>query len=128
MEYLIEDYFSFKGRLRRKDYALRSLFFIIPILIIQSIMRHSENVVVLLILFILIIPISASGLSLTVRRLHDFDMNGWLSLLGLIPYLNIIYWLFLIFKDGTIGFNKYGEDPKGRVQEMPSLQKTAPNT
>lgn len=128
MEYLVEDYFSFRGRLRRKDYAIKSLFLVIPIIILETIVSHSENVIVLLVLLIILIVLSVSALSLTVRRLHDFEMNGWLCLIGFIPYLNIVYWLFLVFKDGTIDSNKYGDDPKGRVRGMLNIQKTAPNT
>ena len=119
MEFFIEDYFSFKGRLRRKDYAIKSLILIIPIMIIQTIMRHSDNTIVLLVFLILLTALLVSAMSLTVRRLHDFNMSGWLCLVGLIPYLNIVYWLFLVFKDGTIGSNQYGDDPKGRVADTP---------
>ena len=57
-----------------------------------------------------------------VKRLHDMDKSGWLALLfllGWIPYIglvfNLIFFLFLIAVDGTIGENYYGEDPKQRI-------------
>ena len=31
--------------------------------------------------------------------------------MGLIPYINVAWGLYLIFKRGTIGQNKYGDDP-----------------
>lgn len=60
------------------------------------------------------------NIALNVRRLHDRDMSGW-WLLGLfigmvIPLLNIvaaIAYLVLMFLPGTVGPNRFGEDPKG---------------
>lgn len=44
---------------------------------------------------------------LTVRRCHDFNTSGWLSLLLLLPLVPIIFW----FIPGTDGPNKYGAKP-----------------
>lgn len=41
---------------------------------------------------------------LTIQRCHDFDTSGWLSLLGLVPLVNLIFW----FIPGTAGPNRYG--------------------
>src|SRR5262245_9838734 len=41
---------------------------------------------------------------LTIQRCHDFDMSGWLSLLVLIPFVNLIFW----FIPGTKGVNRWG--------------------
>src|SRR5690348_2945671 len=46
-----------------------------------------------------------------VRRLHDMDKSGWWSLLILVPLVNLIFWLFLIFAPGTIGENRFGAPP-----------------
>ena len=59
------------------------------------------------------------GLSVTVRRLHDREMSGWILLafiVGLIiPIINIavlIGYIYLMATPGTTGPNKYGPDPK----------------
>ena len=44
---------------------------------------------------------------LTVRRCHDFNTSGWLSLLLLLPLVPIIFW----FIPGTDGPNKFGAKP-----------------
>jgi uncharacterized membrane protein YhaH (DUF805 family) len=41
---------------------------------------------------------------LTIQRCHDFDMSGWLSLLVLVPLLNLMFLLV----PGTDGANRYG--------------------
>lgn len=48
---------------------------------------------------------------LAVRRLNDMDASGWLSLLLIVPFVNFIMALVLIFAPGTKGPNKYGAAP-----------------
>lgn len=47
-----------------------------------------------------------------IRRLHDLDRTGWFSLAFIIPILNIIIALMLLFAPGTKGPNKYGPPPR----------------
>ena len=47
-----------------------------------------------------------------VKRLHDLDLSGWYYWLGLIPLVNLIFGLYVMFGRGTIGPNKYGPDPR----------------
>ena len=44
----------------------------------------------------------------TIRRLHDRNHTGWLSLLILVPLLNLIFILYLIFAKGDDRSNQYG--------------------
>ncbi len=46
-----------------------------------------------------------------VRRLHDLDKTGWLSALFIIPFINLLLGLYLIFASGTKGANSYGPAP-----------------
>ncbi len=58
-----------------------------------------------------------------VKRLHDLDKSGWLILLMLCSYLvYALFGLYMLFADGTVGPNQYGEDPKNRMpyQAQPS--------
>ncbi|MDQ8037721.1 MAG: DUF805 domain-containing protein [Pedobacter sp.] len=43
------------------------------------------------------------------RRLNDMNQSGWIGLLMLIPLINIVFWLYLVFKAGTDGSNDYGQ-------------------
>ncbi|MEG2473739.1 DUF805 domain-containing protein [Acinetobacter sp.] len=44
----------------------------------------------------------------TIRRLHDRNHSGWLSLLMLVPFANIILALYLIFAKGDAHANQFG--------------------
>ncbi|WP_291390048.1 DUF805 domain-containing protein [Acinetobacter sp.] len=44
----------------------------------------------------------------TIRRLHDRNHTGWLSLLMLVPLANVILMLYLIFAPGDDHSNSYG--------------------
>lgn len=43
-----------------------------------------------------------------IRRLNDLNKTGWMSLLYLIPLVNILFWLYLVFAEGDEGENDYG--------------------
>lgn|GEM_PF-128640 len=44
----------------------------------------------------------------TIRRLHDRNHSGWFTLLLLIPLINFIFALYLIFAPGNKGDNRFG--------------------
>ena len=44
----------------------------------------------------------------TIRRLHDRNHIGWLSLLILVPGINLVFILYLIFAKGDDRSNQYG--------------------
>lgn len=44
----------------------------------------------------------------SIRRLNDLNKSGWMSLLYLIPLVNILFWLYLAFARGDEDINDYG--------------------
>lgn len=44
---------------------------------------------------------------LAIRRSHDFNVTGWMSLLVLVPLVNLMF----LFVPGTQGANDYGAPP-----------------
>ena len=122
---VFRDYFSCSGRLNRKPYICRGiavtfvstalaflLFFAFAGFPPSRQYKYPEYVWLHVALFILIFVLTIwVGFSLGVRRCHDVEKSGWWLLLGLIPYINVAWGLYLIFKRGTIGQNKYGDDP-----------------
>ena len=44
---------------------------------------------------------------LTIQRCHDFNTSGWVSLLILIPLVNLVFW----FLPGTPEANRFGPPP-----------------
>ena len=48
---------------------------------------------------------------LTIKRLHDVNLSGWVSLINCVPFVNFFFLLFLIFK-GSVDPNKYEITPR----------------
>ena len=46
-----------------------------------------------------------------VRRLHDLDKSGWWMLLVFVPLANLGLVIYLLFFAGSIGENRFGEQP-----------------
>jgi len=119
-------FFTFSGRLNRKPYILRSLaatFLPVVLALVLFIVfagglkagqdyQHRDLLWLHVVLHSLLIILAiVAGFSLGVRRCHDLDKSGWWLLLGIIPYINVAWGLYLICRRGTVGPNRYGEDP-----------------
>ena len=100
--------FSFKGRIRRLEYFLSLLIFGFSLFLLFFISDEFRLYDDWYSLFL--IPSFWFIASQGAKRFHDCWMSGWLQL---IPYINILLIIFIIFKDGKIGDNKYGSNPKG---------------
>ncbi len=50
------------------------------------------------------------GVIFAIRRLHDINASGWFVLLILVPLVNLIVLLVLVFKAGTPGPNRFGPE------------------
>ena len=113
------------GRMTRKMYLILSLIMIgFNVLFVREIpIVSGENVSMLSLCLIFTIIIS---FRLNIGRLKDINLSVWYSLLILVPIINIIFFA-LFFIDGTKGPNKYGADPKGRINEKLILEKRAQN-
>ncbi|WP_375037589.1 DUF805 domain-containing protein [Acinetobacter sp. RW6] len=111
--------FKASGRFGRLSYAawtlLFSLVIVIAVLIVAFTfgLTNSEDLsglstagmIVLGIVYIACIYVS---FVFTIRRLHDRNNTGWLSLLMLIPAVNFIFMIYLFAAKGTEGTNDYG--------------------
>lgn len=109
---LLQVYFSFNGRIGLSTYWLKG---VIPSIVLSfiaggilGIISHYSKYYDLSRIIWLLIT-AWSGLAITVKRWHDRDKSGWWILIGLIPFLGII-WAFIEngFLPGTKGPNKYG--------------------
>jgi len=98
----------FERRLNRAPYVLAYLasnVLAVATLIVVQDKEIARGVAGLFVLAIL--------LPLTIRRLHDIDMSGWLALLLFIPLVGSGFALYLCFAKGTEGENRFGDDPLG---------------
>lgn len=61
------------------------------------------------------------NLAVSVRRLHDQNLTGWILLVGLVPYLGGLIVLMTMCVPGTRGRNRFGPDPRDRSARAPDL-------
>ncbi|MDB9993259.1 DUF805 domain-containing protein [Flavobacteriaceae bacterium] len=113
---VLKQYSDFKGRARRKEYWMFTIFNIIfggIAMTLDSVFGIAiEGVgygplygIYALVLFI-------PGLAVAVRRLHDIGKSGWMLLITLIPLIGVIWLLVLLLTDSNSEENLYGANPK----------------
>lgn len=98
--------FSFNGRIRRTEYCLSMIIYMIWYFVICSMMTTTEpSEVVSLFLIISYIPMIWFLWAQNAKRCHDRGNSGWFQL---IPF----YFLVLLFGGSDEGSNEYGDNPK----------------
>lgn len=108
-----ENFFSAKGRIRRSAFFWRALILGVIAFAILGIIESSYDEGTIMFLSVTFLVLVVFGWIQSIKRLHDLNQTGWLSLLQLIPVVSFIFGLYLLFADGTRGSNEYGPDPKG---------------
>ena len=106
------------GRLRYFAYAtVASLLTVIILGVLAALLipvfvngGMSEGAPAIFVL-ILYIPLIVISVVLMKRRLNDLDKSGWWQLLYLIPIVNLLFALYILFWPGTKGSNSYGLQP-----------------
>ncbi len=75
-----------------------------------------------LLVMLYFVAIIIPSIAVTVRRLHDRNMSGWwylgfvvLSAVPVVGFLASIALFVVLLLPGTVGPNRFGADPKGRV-------------
>ncbi len=94
------DYFTFDGAISKAEYqrSFLILFLIGVVVNFIAISMYPAGLIGLLISLIRIILIVAM-FSITIRRLRDLGHSGWVSLLLLIPLVNLILIIYLLLSD-----------------------------
>lgn len=103
----------FIGRLGRLNYFFGTL--IISGVVMIVFMLHPSDLISF--------ALSLFTLPLAVRRLHDINLPGYFALFGWVGLLGsfgiiiaVIFNLFLLFKGGTKGANKFGKAPDPEIK------------
>ncbi len=107
----LQNYVTFSGRARRKEYWMFVLFnfiFSLVLLAIQVFAGMEQPVLSQLYSLVVLLP----GLSVFVRRMHDIDKSGWWFWIALVPIVGAIVLLVFACTEGTKGPNRFGPDPK----------------
>jgi len=101
--------FSFSGRIRRLEYGLSFILYFMYAFVMGLFLRFafpysdiSDEVI-----YLLLIPAYWLMLSQGTRRCHDLGHSGWWQL---IPFYGIV----MLFSEGDLGKNEYGDNPKGK--------------
>ena len=107
---MFRNIFSFNGRIRRTEFGISYLIYIVFYLIVLYVGKAEPSAAFIFLGFIpLIWFLWAQG----AKRCHDLGNSGWWQL---IPF----YFLWLIFQAGHDGPNEYGEDPKNNGRYDPA--------
>ncbi|RWE36891.1 MAG: DUF805 domain-containing protein [Mesorhizobium sp.] len=121
---LTQNYFNFAGRARRKEYWGYCLFWVVCLLIIFGIgiftdveMGNFDSDVSATVTVGLcgtfLLATFLPGLGMTVRRLHDIGLSGWLYLLILIPSIGSLIILVFALIPTQARENQWGPVPAG---------------
>ena len=110
----IKDYAVFKGKAARAEFwgfmlavaVIQISFLTVDIIIgwdVGSIYGIKTRPLFEISRLLLIVP----SLSVTVRRLHDINKNGWWSLLWGLPVIGWVVLIFWLSKKGALEENQY---------------------
>lgn len=111
--------YTLEGRLGRLRYLAYSFGLSIVIQAIATITIGLASVmppdiggiVTMIIMIVTYIMLLVTSFFIMIKRIHDVNRSGWLLLLLLVPLVNIILGLYMLFAPGTDGDNKYGPPP-----------------
>lgn len=102
---LFKNPFSFSGRIRRTEYGLSYLLYMVALIFIQLLFPPEESTINALIILITYVPLLWFLLAQGAKRCHDRGNNGWYQM---IPF----YFFWLVFAEGEDEKNQYGPNPK----------------
>lgn len=110
---------SASGRFGRMSYLGWSflsalVFFIVAIVVVVLMIGTNPESIsglsfpAMIIFLVLYIAFFYFTFVFTIRRLHDKNQSGWLSLVMLVPFINFFFLVYLCCAKGDEGTNNYG--------------------
>lgn len=111
--------FSFKGRIRRTEYGLSCIIFIVIYSCSRILVLVSGDTTSLIMFVLIGIAINWFLFAQGAKRCHDVGVSGWFQL---IPFFG----LYLLFADGEMRRNKYGDNPKKQVFSDETVHENIP--
>ncbi|MES2458671.1 MAG: DUF805 domain-containing protein [Bacteroidota bacterium] len=113
---MFQNPFSFDGRIRRLEYGLSALIYFVYVVIaivlmgVFGLMTESGGNEELLYFYLICSPAIYFYFAQGAKRCHDRNNSGWYMF---VPF----YGFWMLFADGDIGPNDYGDNPKGLVYD-----------
>ena len=118
---------SYEGRSSRSDYFV--------VLLVTSFLGAIAGMVIVKggplgfisgVFFVAVLWVSMCACA---RRLHDLGVSGWWSLAVLVPFLNFIFGLYVLFAPGQEHANDHGPSPKSTPTPLlPELAVSMPTS
>ncbi len=109
----------FKGRMGRGLFLFSVIFIsVIRDVLLAAYQNYKKNndtssvIPVLIVFLVLTVFLLTINLSIFAKRFHDTGRSGYWSILGIIPYIQWIVFVYLLFKMGENKKNKYGKKPQ----------------
>jgi uncharacterized membrane protein YhaH (DUF805 family) len=99
---------TFTGRASVSAYWWYALATFIVVVVLEVFSLAVGSAALSLLIGLVMMVVGLSGLSASIRRLHDTDRSGWFVLLGLIPFVGFIIVIVLMALPGTPGPNRFG--------------------
>jgi len=113
---VLQNYFVFSGRARRKEYWYFMLFNLIITVLLMALdmltTMFSQTYGVGLTSGLYSLAVFIPSLSVLIRRLHDTNHSAWWLLIWLIPIVGFLVLLVFTIFDSDEGSNRYGPNPK----------------
>ena len=119
MDRIFNEIFTTDGRINRLPYFKYQVLLWIASVLVGGVLAfvgslligNSDSIFVLMPTGIFSLCTGIGSIMLGIRRLHDLNKSGWFMLVSLIPFINILFALYLLLAQGSVGYNRYGEDP-----------------
>lgn len=112
--HVMRNYANFQGRARRSEYWYALLVYLVISIIASGLDvvlgiadGNGNGPIGILVALGHLFPMIA----LAARRMHDVDKSGWFQLIPL-------YSFYLCVKNGDIGTNRFGQDPKTSIANV----------
>ena len=99
----IDNFWDVKGKISREEFNkfFISIIFLLALITFLTSKFEYHSITKLSILFAYII-ISIQ----CIKRLHDLNLKGWIHFASLIPFINLVYFLFLFLASGNKNHSK----------------------
>jgi uncharacterized membrane protein YhaH (DUF805 family) len=112
--------FSFNGRIGRLRYMAYNtacyfllMLVMIPVVGTSAFMGGEEamSISTMIGIAVIYIPMLVVGVAFGKRRLNDLNRSGWWLLLSIVPIVNLLFSIYVIFFPGTDSDNDFGAAP-----------------
>jgi len=97
---------KFTGRLTRKQYLISMIILWLAAFVIMLLQKVSNLTVILAVPLSVVFAVLL--FSVFIRRLHDLNQSGWVSIGFFIPFVNIILAIYIFFWSGKEESNQFG--------------------